>query len=154
VTAKQQHRAGVIARDGMRCRLAELGGCRGRSQADHILKISALRRWRSQLRIRSSRGYRPSDGQRRFIDASLEQLTADPRNGWMLCTDGHHVPKDRGEIPTEDLIARWPVAFLDFIDHFDLAHLIHTEFGVAEPIPILRGHGGQRPGNAFTGWID
>lgn len=149
------HRRGVFARDPWRCRFAEcpeLGSCAGRLQADHILKIQALRRWQGQLHHRAIKGEALSAGQLRFSRTPLEELIADPRNGWILCWLGHHIPKDRGEIPTEQLLNRWPVDFLDFIDYFDLGDLIDSEFGSGSVVR-LPGHGSE-DSSPFTDWID
>jgi hypothetical protein len=138
LTAKEQHRAAVFARDPHRCALhptatgyplneSTAGPCDGRLQADHILKISALLRHRDRLRYRRDRrGEELGERERYFLDLDPGVWIADERNGWILC-ERHHGLKDRKLIVvTEEVLL--PEHLASFIADYDLLAVYTAEF--------------------------
>lgn len=133
MTPREQHRAAVFARDGNECALVTAGGCEGPPQADHILKESVLSTWHDRLRGRDHGGEVLPRSWQHFLATPLDTITADARNGWVLCMNAHHAAKDRKLMGSElaaHMRARIPLHFFEFVYEYGLEPVVERELGV------------------------
>ena len=111
------------------CWLAELGGCRGRDTAEHILREQRLRTWRATLTQRRMNGENLTDGQLHFLATPMEDILADPRNGEISCANHNQVGSKRAN--GIDVRPFLPPAFDTFVLEYDLGWVVETELGIA-----------------------
>lgn len=103
---RQQHRAGVLVRDGKDCALARLGGCSSEVDAHHIIPRQVIRR------MLNGAPYWAKDF-----------AVADSRNGCMLCTTHHSQPGDLtwADVPDQE-------GLLDFAEQYQLIGRLTHDF--------------------------
>lgn len=130
-TPGEAHRLGLAV--SQRCALSFLGNCSGRPTADHILKRQWLKteRSRQEIAARNRRIRGKSLADLRLLGVDLDSLLADSDNGWWLCWDGHHVPKDGGRLK---IMRVWlPESFERFVERWGLENVAERRFGPLDP---------------------
>lgn len=129
MTPAERHRAGVFELWGPACYFrggafgAGYGLCRGELQAAHWLSRQTLKHKQSDARLQVRRGIEVSEGLRRLIDADLEELLADPRNGVPAC-EHHHATLDLRNGKKFDPPPSIPFTVLEFATELDLDYLL------------------------------
>lgn len=89
LTPLQRHRAGVGERDPYVCAMFPHRNCTPKKHlhADHVIDQSYIKRRHSELRLRQIGTLTKAEVH--FIHTPLDELLADPRNGWFLCEFGN-----------------------------------------------------------------
>jgi hypothetical protein len=119
-TPKELHREGVFARWGSDCYALMEGGCSDTVQSAHFISCQKLRETRRGVGLSLHR-FALDDPRLNLLNASLDDLYADDRNGLPLCFE-HHMMFDgkrakRLEIPA-------PACVLEFARAYGLMYLL------------------------------
>lgn len=130
MTANEDHRGGVFARDPHECAYRHIHQCGGRLTAEHVIPKAVITlNWR-RAHGRSFAGKPldrvPEDLRGLFTAPELEPVVADPRNGLVVCAKAN-LDRAGGMLrPTRELL---PEHVEEFADAYGLEWYLEEHYG-------------------------